>query len=1225
MNERVLGERFKLKSKLPMQDDIYLALDMESGKDVLIRTILLSSKKAPRWVQFENELATIKQADSPGIVKIIEWGECDGGKYIAYELIEGEKLSQVRLNRDKLIKVLINIANAIDCLHSNDIILTDLKPDNIYIIDEDYNIKIFDFIKLSSDQTSLKQMKTTDVTNEVAWMVPEILRYEERTISSNLYSFGSIGYYLCTGRPPFNDTKISSLIWQIQNLQPTPVSIYNPKIPILLENLVRRLLRKNPKSRPSCMKDVLKVLEQGQKDQSLGKNIISNSGSIINRGLLVGRSKELDLIKSAVLSEEAGLKTLIIDGGHGVGKTRIMQEIASLARSQDMPVLYATCEKINHKKPFGILGQLVCEAALELGFGSFGKSPYKNIFATLCPNIADRLMVGNSPDLEKDPVSFNLSIPKAITWLFNECSQKGRFVVEIDDAQWCDQNSLEIINQSAKEIQNPNMTVVIANSSNTKTTSQNLIGEISFSGYTQTIRLNPFSPAETAELIDIIIGLENISKETTDLLVGASKGNATYLLQMLSGMACRGYITSSGETKKISPDELPTNSNELASWRIGYLDSKLKAILCEAAVIGETFDEQMLFSVTSFEEGDIEETLDEAISSMMLSTFKIAGSYKYKFIENQIRTKLLEETNPKLLISIHDKCAKYIQAKQKTDKNESADELIEHLLDGSNPAKSIPVLLSASIMAESQFAIRQALEYAKKALEASIRASDSSLETVSSLRLAKIMKLQGKFDEAEKTLSGMLSALKKAGVDTDSESEILLALADLEASQAKFFEAQQRTQEAYRLVGRNDEDEKLIKLHLQESVNMKDYDFSQMALHAIKSSDSAIKSQNASLRIKALLNLSYAKYFQGYFSDSLDILEKISAEISDTSWVRMKARFFHLKALLAIIGGSMSQASEDNLMAREISFKMDSQPLLATTLCIDALIKHNQCDLDSVRRLMERAIEISILTGQKMQACRFLVKMAQFQIEDNDKDGAKFYLQRAKDIEKRVPELPIRPSIVLEARIVFEEEQLKKCQDLMDEALNSAHCLDFEQKMALAILNIKLLEHQNEHKKAMALIKSASEKMKQVVQTPYYSCELGLLTAQAACNLLLENLQKTKKSSIISITPQWQGDMAKTAKEALDQAFLGSLSSGARCQSFNVALAYSIYHAIMTNYDQDNLKHHQAETSRYLEIAVQMSDELKKPNLKTKLKRTAEIIKMNIRSGIVKKSTFDVI
>ena len=100
--------------------------------------------------------------------------------------------------------------------------------------------------------------------------------------------------------------------------------------------------------------------------------------------------------------------------------------------------------------------------------------------------------------------------------------------------------------------------------------------------------------------------------------------------------------------------------------------------------------------------------------------------------------------------------------------------------------------------------------------------------------------------------------------------------------------------------------------------------------------------------------------------------------------------------------------------------------------------------------------------------------------------------------------------------------------------------------------------------------------------------------------------------------------MAKTAKEALDQAFLGSLSSGG-CQSFNVALAYSIYHAIMTNYDQENLKQHQAETSRYLEIAVQMCDELKKPNLSTKLKRTAEIIKMNIRSGIVKKSTFDVI
>ncbi|NLI39615.1 MAG: protein kinase [Caldisericales bacterium] len=1224
MNERVLGERFRLKSRLPAQDEIYLALDTESGENVLIRTIMLSSKKAPRWVQFENELATIKQANSPGIVKIIEWGECDGGKYIAYELVEGEKLSRVKLNQEKIVKVMINVANAIDCLHEKDIILTDLKPDNIYIVDEDCNIKIFDFIRLSSDQTSLKQMKVTDVTNEVAWMIPEILRNEERTISSNLYSLGLIGYYLCTGRAPFIDTRVSNLIWQIQNLQPTPISNYNPKIPVSLDNLIRRLLRKNPKSRPCNIKDVLRILEQTQRDQEQGKSIIGKSGSIINHGLLVGRNTELDLMKSAVLSEDASLKMFMIDGGHGIGKTRIMQEMASLARSQDMPVLFATCEKIGKNKSCGVLGQLICEAALELGFGTFGKSPHKNIFALLCPNIAERLLIGNNSGIPKDNRSYNPLIPEAIKWLMDECNQKGRFLVAIDDAQWCDQASLETIFRMASKMLGSRMTLLMSSSPDSRMPFQNLADEMALSEHIQTVQLKPFSPAETIELIDAVIGLENISNETRDLLVGNSRGNATHLLQTLSGMACRGYIKNTHETRKISPDDLPSDIRELASWRVDCLNPKLKAMLCEAAVIGETFDEQMLLSITSLEETDVEEMLDEGISSMVLSTFKVAGGYKYRFIENQIRERLLEETSSKVIISSHDKCSKYLHKKQTIDNGINVDELIGHLLGGSNPVMAIPVLLSASVASESQFAIKQALEYARKALEISIRTSDSSLETASSLRLAKIMKLQGKFDEAEKTLSGVLNALKKAGINTDSESEILLAISDLQANQAKFFEAQQKTQEAYRLVGRNDDDEKLIKLHLQESINMKDYDFGQMLMHAIKSFDSAIRSKNANLKTKAMLNLAYAKYFHGDFSGSSSMLDEIPTGFADTSWARMEARFLHLKTLLAIAEGNMDEIVKNSTKAKELSFKMDSQPLLAVAIYIDSIIKHNQCDLDSVRRLMERAIEISTLTGQKMQTCRFLIKMAQFNMEDGDKEGAKFYLQRAKDIEKRVPELPIRPSIVIEAQIAFEEEQLKKCQDLMDEALNSVSCLDFEQKMALAILNIKLLEHQNEHRKTIALIKSTLEKMKQAVRTPYYSCELGLLTAQAACNLLLENLQKTKKSNIIPITPQWQGEMAKTAKESLDQAFLGSLSSGARCQSFNVALAYSIYHAIMTNYDQDNLKQHQTETSRYLEIAVQMCDELKKPNLSTKLKRTAEIIKMNIRSGIVKKSTFDV-
>ncbi|MCK4732186.1 MAG: protein kinase [Methanophagales archaeon] len=190
-------------------------------------------------------------------------------RFIAMEYIEGESLenclrthitNKTWISRDKAVHFLTQCFEALMCAHEQLVIHGDIKPANLMIHKDDM-IKLTDFgvAKVISEQ--LKGYATTNIARRlgsITYTAPEVLKGEPRNFKSDLFSLGIIAYLLFTGRHPFYSTDPSGLFSIREKLlsdeEPEKPREINPDIPEVHENVIMKMLAKNPENRYTSVK-----------------------------------------------------------------------------------------------------------------------------------------------------------------------------------------------------------------------------------------------------------------------------------------------------------------------------------------------------------------------------------------------------------------------------------------------------------------------------------------------------------------------------------------------------------------------------------------------------------------------------------------------------------------------------------------------------------------------------------------------------------------------------------------------------------------------------------------------------------------------------------------------------------------------------------------------------------------------------------------------------------
>ncbi len=1205
MEERIIGERFRLIYPLTEDGELWHAVDTETGSESAIRLIPLSPTGHMRWVRFESELDTLSKICHKGLTRIIEWGDCEGGKYIATESIIGTPLKDAKLSLVKSIQVLISIASVLDAVSSCETYLKELKPSNILLLDgPEVQVKIIDTAIIASDQTKLKQVKQSEIANEIAWLPPEVLRGEQKTIRSNLYSLGLIGYNLICGKPPFLDQATSSLVWQIQNSPAPPISLCNSSVPLTLDNVIRRLLRKDPKSRYSSPIEVQRLLETSLRELKNPQLVVSRSGVIINKGFLVGRGEEYTRLKSIALSPTKKLSIAIIEGEDGLGKTRLLQEAMSAARASDMLVLWASCEKSHALKPFNVISQLVSEAVTHLGVGTIAKSEYKNILASICPNLTERMMFDPN-SVQQDPLTLVTNAPKALVWLLKECAKESKTIIAIDDFQYCDEDSVDVILCALGETANLPVSIMATTSKakdNFKTEILATRPEV------QRIKIKPLSPLEMKNLVTSLLSFEKIKQETFDLLIGLSKGNVMFMLQALAGLAARGHLDP--PFKHVDIDSLPKTLDGLASWRIDALEAKTKSILSEASILGDSFDEQTLLDISSSSEAEVEEVLDNAVQGMIIALFRSSSGYKYRFINTRMRERLLEELSPKQKSVIFDKAAKALTKRYGDNVAPRIDDLICYLSQSSNPSKAIPYLTSASKRAENTFNSKAALDYSRKALDLAIRSADSVLEAEAALRVSDVLFTQGRLEEAEKILEGILNASRKVGIDSFSEADLLLGLANINKHLSHFGESERFVQEAYKLVGKNYDESRIAKIHLQESQNQQGLSSQGMLTHAQKALAKAKESADEDLMCEANIAIATAQIALGRLTQAKNTLKTAQGLANKLENLRQNITIMLLYAQTSILLGQNEDAEKEIETAKEISVRLDSKILEGKTLFLDAIIRYGKGDLDSVRRIMERAIELFTQAKFIMPLVDALVQMAEFHLGEGDIEGARYYLARCKEFEKAMLHLPVKPSAISEAGILIEESLLDRAKSIAFEALNHSDGLSAEERFKLLLVAAKIKLTEGDYKGFEASLNDAQNSTGELTKNPTLSNEACLLWVEFGLKLLYKGAAqpKAKRATFFGKTGFTQPDLVKLVKENLDKCLIHSLLAGKAMQSYVVSMDSARLNAILPFYEPDKKALYKTEAKRYLRMAKELLSDTRNQFQIYKIQNLLEII-----------------
>ncbi len=284
---------------------VYRALDVKLEREVALKILLPDLvKNEVRKRRFIQEARLASALKHPNIAVIYEIDDAEDETFIAMELIEGSKLSDLlareRLPISRATALAVEILEGLSSAHEKGIVHRDLKPANL-MVTENGHIKIIDFglaklverVPSVNDADSDAQTKVKGDTQEgqvlgtVAYMSPEQARGQTVDNRTDLFSFGIVFYEMLIGETPFQGSSAVETMSAIIH-QPAPPVSRSVKGPLAeaLSRIVERCLEKDPEDRHQTAKDLLSEVRRAKRDSESGARVADVSAAPGRRRVL---------------------------------------------------------------------------------------------------------------------------------------------------------------------------------------------------------------------------------------------------------------------------------------------------------------------------------------------------------------------------------------------------------------------------------------------------------------------------------------------------------------------------------------------------------------------------------------------------------------------------------------------------------------------------------------------------------------------------------------------------------------------------------------------------------------------------------------------------------------------------------------------------------------------------------------------------------------------------
>jgi class 3 adenylate cyclase len=465
----------------------------------------------------------------------------------------------------------------------------------------------------------------------------------------------------------------------------------------------------------------------------------SFAGRVAERELLVARWK-------AAAAGDPGL--VVVSGEPGIGKTRLVAELATVAHESGATVLYGRSEEeldVPYRPWAEALQHLVAHLAPEVvddhleGWG--------HDLGRLLPSVAAPPAAASDPDAER------LALFGAVVDLLGRAGEEAPVLVVLDDLHWADESSLLLLRHLVRQ-RGPARMLVVGTYRDTDLARTHplaaALADLRREAGIERVALTGLDGDEVEAFLTLAGGGDVAPDDVAELAAMVSaetEGNPFFIGEVLVHLVESGALVQhegrwQGDRGLIEQIGLPEGIREVVGRRLADLPEATDELLRVAAVVGPAFDAAVVAAALGRDVDEVVRGLDDAGGRRLVIEDADALD-RYRFAHALVRQTLLEEVSTSRRVRLHHRVGLALE-----DRGAPAADLAHHFSEAAALADATKAMVYAGRAAEEaggRLAFEQAVRFRRLALEAEelIQPPDAGRRAEELLELGEVRNLAG--------------------------------------------------------------------------------------------------------------------------------------------------------------------------------------------------------------------------------------------------------------------------------------------------------------------------------------------------------------------------------------------------------------------------------------------------------------------------------------------------
>lgn len=646
----------------------------EAGERIIVYEVSFDAD-TPTAVRMRLEYETARLATLPltGIALPLDFEFNEKSARIACPWTAGRTLADRIAAAEVSIADAINIADDIlttlSEIHQEGLIRRCLRPTEIFV--EEAQGRTRAVIGGYSPLMILQAPQNATLAREMAtYASPEALGAleEDVRVSADLYSLGIVLFECLTGRVPFSAEDAGDLVFQHMTAPIPDLTLLNPKIPRLLNDIVQRLLQKHPRDRYQSAVGVrfdirqISAMHRGQHLPQLILGTMDCRETLIEPAF-VGRTSDLCVMESELNAVSQGnSRTLLVTANSGLGKSRLLLEISRMAVSAGYRVLRGQGHNQIGLAPLtslrGTLSQCIeairqdadLKAQLHSELSEFTRELHA-VVPELAAELSMQFSAAGSDELS------DRRIAVALATLLGSLGTPARPVlILLDDMQWADDLTLSML--ECWHLTAPRHVLLIVATRPAEATAERLRENLKCAGR---MVLEPLNREEIDQLLGSMAG--GLPAQILKTVWEMSTGNPFVASAVLRGLVEGGVLTPSPSGWLVDNDKLKNlqmsgEAAEVLKQRLYRLPTDSQNLLAVGSVLGKEFSIEMAAALAEVPRDQVLQLLVEPRRNYLI--WERASGSICSFMHDQIREAVLQSLTPQRRADIHRRAADYL-------------------------------------------------------------------------------------------------------------------------------------------------------------------------------------------------------------------------------------------------------------------------------------------------------------------------------------------------------------------------------------------------------------------------------------------------------------------------------------------------------------------------------------------------------------------------------------